>query len=62
MTVSGLHSTVTSAPGASGIAASTRIRPSAGTSDGVPPPKNTLVAAGIPAATARSTSVTTAAR
>jgi hypothetical protein len=34
----------------------------AGTSDGVPPPKNTLVAAGIRSATARPTSVTTAVR
>jgi hypothetical protein len=34
----------------------------AGTIDGVPPPKNTLVAAGIPDATARRMSATTAVR
>ena len=33
------------------MASSTRISASAGTSDGVPPPKNTLVAAGMPSAT-----------
>ena len=36
MTVSGLHSTLTSAPGVRGRASSTAARPSAGTSDGVP--------------------------
>jgi hypothetical protein len=34
----------------------------AGNIDGVPPPKKTLVAAGMPDATARPTSVTTAVR
>ena len=48
MTVSGLHSTVTSAPARDGMAASTRMSDAGGTSDGVPPPKNTLVAAGRP--------------
>ena len=46
--VSGLHSTVTSAPSAiptpSRIASMSRARNSAGRSDGVPPPKNTEVA------------------
>src|ERR671912_512393 len=42
VTSSGLHSTVTSAPGASGIARSTSARPSAGTSVGLPPPLELL--------------------
>ncbi len=58
--VSGLHSTVTSASGVSGRAASTAIRPPAGTMDGVPPPKNTLVTGGRPSSTARSISVRSA--
>ncbi len=62
VTSSGLHSTVTSAPGARGIARSTAASPSAGTSDGVPPPTKTLVAGAIPPSTARSTSVRTASR
>jgi hypothetical protein len=62
VTSSGLHSTVTSAPAASGMARSTVARSPAGTSDGVPPPTNTLDASGIPAATARSMSVRTASR
>jgi hypothetical protein len=62
LTVSGLHSTVTSASSTRGIASSTAANAPAGTIDGVPPPKKTLVAAGIPAATARSMSMTTAAR
>ena len=56
MTSSGLHSTVTSAPSASGIARSTLANWSAGTSVGVPPPTNTVSAGGMPASTARSIS------
>ena len=62
MTVSGLHSTVTSAPSTTGRAASTAISPSAGTIEGVPPPKKTLVTGGRPSPTARVISVRTAAR
>src|SRR4029453_1899362 len=51
-TVSGLASTVTSAPGATGSSsrsrASTRARSSAGSRVGVPPPTNTLVTTGGP--------------
>ena len=47
VTVSGLHSTVTSAPGPGAAPPSTHQR-SAGTIDGVPPPKNTLVDGGQP--------------
>ena len=43
-TVSGLHSTVTSAPGARTTAERTDTSSSAGSNDGVPPPKNTDVA------------------
>ena len=50
-TESGLHSTVTSAPAARSIASRMRARPAAGISDGVPPPKKTLVA-GAPGASA----------
>ena len=52
VTVSGLHSTVTSAPSARGIASRTATSSSAGSSDGVPPPKKTEVAAPRPSATA----------
>ena len=50
---SGLHSTVTSAPGARGDGVEDR-RPAARRArrDGVPPPKNTLVAAGSPSSRA----------
>jgi hypothetical protein len=60
VTSSGLHSTVTSAPAASGTARSTSARPAAGTSVGVPPPTNTLVAGAIPRCTSRSISVRSA--
>jgi hypothetical protein len=43
VTSSGLHSTVTSAPGANGMVVSTAANSSAGTRVGVPPPTNTLV-------------------
>jgi hypothetical protein len=62
VTVSGLHSTVTSAPGDRSMWSSTLISASAGTSDGVPPPKNTLVADGMPSRRARSRSATHASR
>ena len=51
VTLSGLHSTVTSQPGARGMRSSTDTRSAAGTIDGVPPPTKIDVAAGIPAAT-----------
>jgi hypothetical protein len=44
--VSGLHSTVTSAPGARSMASRIDASRSARSSDGVPPPKKTLVAGG----------------
>ena len=43
-TESGLHSTVTSASAARGIASRIRVSAAASSSDGVPPPKNTLLA------------------
>ena len=62
VTSSGLHSTVISASGVTGIDCSTAARPSGGTSVGVPPPTNTLDAGGIPAPTAPVTSVRSASR
>jgi len=44
------------------MASRTCISAGAGTIEGVPPPKNTLVAGGMPDATARPTSATTAVR
>jgi hypothetical protein len=44
------------------MASSTAISAPAGTIEGVPPPKKTLVASAIPAATERLMSVMTAAR
>ena len=59
VTSSGLHSTVTSAPGARGMASSTETNRSAGSRDGVPPPKKTDVAAAMPSrSVARAISVT----
>ena len=43
-TESGLHSTVTSASSARGMASRIRVSAAASSSDGVPPPKNTLLA------------------
>ena len=43
-TESGLHSTVTSASAARGIASRIRVSAAASSNDGVPPPKNTLLA------------------
>ncbi len=48
-TESGLHSTVTSAPAARGMTSRIDVNALASSSDGVPPPKNTLVASGRPA-------------
>ncbi len=45
-TESGLHSTVTSAASARGIASRIDVSARASSSDGVPPPKNTRVASG----------------
>src|SRR5713101_1812603 len=47
-TLSGLHSTVTSAPGASRTSPSRDTSKPEGTSDGVPPPKKTEVAGDKP--------------
>ena len=61
-TESGFASVVTSAPGASSIAASTLARSAAGSRVGVPPPKNTVSAGGgaatrrISSSSARTTS------
>ena len=62
VTLSGLHSTVTSASGVRGTRASTATSSAAGTIDGVPPPTKIDVATGIPASTSRSASVRHAAR
>ncbi len=62
VTSSGLHSTVTSAPATVATDSSTDTSRSAGMRDGVPPPTNTEVAAGMPSrSVARRTSVTHAA-
>jgi hypothetical protein len=53
---------VTSAPGATVTARSTRASPSAGTSDGVPPPTNTDVATAPVDAIVASMSAWTASR
>ena len=60
VTSSGLHSIVTSAPGTSGNSLRQAISATGGTSVGVPPPTNTVSTDGMPAATLRRMSVTSA--
>ncbi|CAB5055159.1 unannotated protein [freshwater metagenome] len=60
VTSSGLHSTVISALSVTGIAATIDASNSGARRVGVPPPKNTVSATGIPASTARAMSAITA--
>jgi len=60
VTLSGLHSTLTSAPADTGTAARMRAMYAGSISVGVPPPRKTVSAGGIPAATLCPMSATTA--